>query len=74
MDQIHDSKYPSSSSSYSLSRTLFIVGIILFLASPVNYAILRNPEHAMIIIAYSFFFFLGSALVGICGAELRSTD
>ena len=66
MDQISDSTYPSPRASYSMSKTLFTVGLILFVSAPVNYAILGNVEQSMIITAYSFFFFLGSGLVGLC--------
>ena len=71
---MYDSKYPLPHSSYSLSRTLFIVGIILFLAAPVNYAFIGNAEQAMIVTAYSFFFFLGSGIAGVCGAHFYDTD
>jgi hypothetical protein len=50
----------------SLSRTLFTVGILLFIAAPVNYAFVGSPEDAMIITAYSFFSFLGSGLLNMC--------
>jgi len=63
MDQIIDSTYPSPRSGYSLSSTLFIAGTFIFVAAPLNYAVLGDAEHAMILVAYSFFFFLGS---GIC--------
>ena len=66
MDQISDSTYPSPRFSYSTSKTLFIVGLILFMSAPLNYAILGNAEQTMILTAYSFFFFLGSGLVGLC--------
>jgi len=69
MDQIDDSKYPSPPSNYSVSSTLFYTGAILFMASPINYLLLRNAEQAMIITAYSFFFFLGSGITSLCSSH-----
>jgi hypothetical protein len=63
MDQIADSSYPSPRSGYSTSSTLFIVGTLLCIGAALNYAVLGDAEQAMILVAYSFFFFLGS---GIC--------
>lgn len=69
MDQIDDSRYPTSRINYSISKTLFTVGLLLFMGAPVNYLILGNAEQTMILTAYSFFFFLGSGLVGLCSFE-----
>jgi hypothetical protein len=69
MDQMHDSKYPTASSDYSLSNTLCSVGIILFIGSAMNYFATGNGEDSMIITAYSFFFFLGSGLIEICASD-----
>jgi hypothetical protein len=66
MDHIDDSSYPAPRSGYSLSSILFTVGVVLFMGAPLNYVILRNAEHAMIIVAYSFFFFLASGLTTLC--------
>ena len=66
MDQISDSTYPSPRFNYSISNTLFTVGLILFTCVPINYAIIGSAEQAMILAAYSFFFFLGSGLFALC--------
>ena len=69
MDQIDDSTYPAPRSNYSISSTLFSVAMLLFLGAPVNYAIIGSGEQAMIITAYSFFFFLGSGLCSLCSSD-----
>jgi len=74
MDQIDDSKYPVARATYSVSSTLFYAGTLLFIAAPVNYMVIGNAEQTMIITAYSFFFFLASGLIGVCGAELHDSD
>jgi len=74
MDQIDDSKYPIARSTYSVSSTLFYVGTVLFMGAPVNYICLGNAEQTMLITAYSFFFFLASGLISVCGAQLHDTD
>jgi hypothetical protein len=63
MDQIANSSYPSPRYGYSTPSVLFTVATLLFVCAPLNYAVLGDAEQAMILIAYSFFFFLGS---GIC--------
>ena len=74
MDQIDGSRYPSSPSSYSMASTLFYVGGVLFMGAPLNYMILGNAEHCMILTAYSFLFFLGSGLVNLCYSLEHDTD
>jgi hypothetical protein len=69
MDQISDSTYPAPRAPYSMSKTLFTVGVLLCIGAPVNYALIGNAEQAMIIIGYSFFFFLGSGLLTLCSWE-----
>jgi hypothetical protein len=49
-----------------MSSSLFTVGVILCVCAPVNFILLRSAEQSMILMAYAFFFFLGSALVGLC--------
>jgi len=74
MDQIDDSKYPIARSTYSVSSTLFCTGILLFIGAPLNYMVVGNAEQTVLITAYSFFFFLASGLISVCGAELHDTD
>jgi len=74
MDQIDDSRYPISRVTYSVSSTLFCTGILLFIGAPLNYMVVGNAEQTMLITAYSFFFFLASGLISVCGAELHDTD
>ena len=68
MDQINESRYPSPSTSYSMSSSLFTVGVILCVCAPVNFILLQSAEQSMILMAYAFFFFLGSALAGLCSS------
>jgi hypothetical protein len=74
MDQIDDSRYPIARSTYSISSTLFYAGLLLFTGAPINYICLGNAEQTMLITAYSFFFFLASGLISVCGAELHDSD
>jgi hypothetical protein len=66
MDQINESKYPSPPMNYSMSSSLFTVGVILCMCAPVNFIFMRSAEQAMILMAYGFFFFLGSGLMSLC--------
>ena len=68
MDYISDSTYPAPRTPYMLSYTLFLVGALLFVGAPVNYMLIGNAEDAMILVAYSFFFFAGSAIMKLCSS------
>lgn len=57
-----------------MSRAFFIVGILLFIGAPINYAILGRAEESMILTAYSFFFFLASGLLTLCYSQLHDAD
>lgn len=63
MDQINDSKYPSHASNCTVASVLFTIGITLFIGSSLHYIIFRHTEFSMVMTAYSFFFFLGSAVL-----------
>jgi hypothetical protein len=62
---MHNTHYPYES-RHSISRSFFFVGVFLFTSAPLNYFVLRNNEYTMILIAYSFFCFLGSGCAHLC--------
>ena len=71
MDQITQSNYPVPQPPYTISSTLWSVGIFLFLGAPIRYMIVANAEESMILTAYSFFFFLASFLTHLCCADIN---
>jgi len=66
MDQISHSKYPSTPSSCTTSALLFTTGVSLFIGAPINYIFIGNAEQALIITAYSLFFFFASSIANAC--------
>ena len=62
--------YPISETTYTVSSTLASVGIFLFAASPISYIFIGKIEDSMILIAYSFFFFLASFLTHLFASEM----
>ena len=71
MDQMTKTSPPVSESTYTVASTLSSVGIFLFLGSPIRYIMGGSMEEAMILIAYSFFFFLASFLTHLCASDIN---
>ena len=66
MDQMFDSRYPAPTAHANIPSIIFIIGLFLFVAAPVHYAIIGDAANSMILTAYSFFFFLASGLLRLC--------
>jgi hypothetical protein len=62
--------YPISDTTYTVSSTLASVGMFLFAACPIHYILMAKVEESMILIAYSFFFFLASFLTHQCSSDI----